>query len=252
MPEWNLQILRRLASLNLAPAREVEIADELAQHLEDRYQELLSRGETPEFAERAALEELCGEDLLARGLRHIERSLYPGPITPGKATDNFFLGVLQDFHYAFRMLGKSPGFAAVAILTLALGIGANTAIFTIVDAVLVRPLPFKDPSRLMMLREGLPEIGFPRITASAPDILFYEREQKSFDSIGTFQNETLDISGGTAEPERVIAARVSASTFPMLGVSPLIGRTYTEAETAPVSFIMLACRRSVGPICDRD
>ena len=138
--------------------------------------------------------------------------------------------LLQDIRYAIRTLAKSPGFAAIAILTLALGIGANTAIFSIVDAVLLRPLPFKNPSRLVMLWESLPEIGFPKIEGSAPDIVLYEREQKSFESVGTFLNKDVDISGGLGEPERITAARVSASVFPMLGVSPLIGRTYSQAE----------------------
>ncbi len=136
----------------------------------------------------------------------------------------------QDVRYAFRMLRKSPGFTAVAILTLALGIGANTAIFSIVDAVLLRPLPFKNPSRLVMLWEGLPEIGYPKIEGSAPDIVLYEREQKSFVSIGAFQNKDFDLSGGSGEPERLTAARASASLFPTLGISPLIGRTYTRDE----------------------
>jgi putative ABC transport system permease protein len=136
----------------------------------------------------------------------------------------------QDLKYAVRMLAKSPGFAVIAILTLALGIGANTAIFSIVDAVLLRPLPFKNPSRLVMLWEGIPEIGFPKVTASAPDLMLYEREQKSVSAIGAFQNEDRDISGGVGEPERITAARVSASIFPMLSVQPLMGRTYTRAE----------------------
>ena len=138
--------------------------------------------------------------------------------------------LLQDLKYAVRTLIKSPGFAAVAVLTLALGIGANTAIFSIVDAVLLRPLPFKNPSRLVMLWEGLPEIGYPKIEGSAPDIVLYEREQKSFESVGTFIDKDLDISGGSGEPERITAARASAYLFPMLGVSPLLGRTYTREE----------------------
>jgi putative ABC transport system permease protein len=138
--------------------------------------------------------------------------------------------LLQDMKFALRMLLKTPGFAAIATLTLALGIGANAAIFSIVDAVLLRPLPFKNPSRLVMLWEGLPEIGYPKIEGSAPDLVLYEREQKSFDSVGAFENRDFDISGGSGEPERITAARVSASLFPMLGISPLLGRTFTRGE----------------------
>jgi putative ABC transport system permease protein len=138
--------------------------------------------------------------------------------------------LLQDIRYALRVLYKAPGFTAVAVLTLALGIGANAAIFSVVDAVLLRPLPFKNPSRLVMLWEGLPEIGYPKIGASAPDLVLYEREQKSFESLGAFQNKDVDISGGAGEPERITVARVSASLFPTLGVSPLMGRTFTREE----------------------
>ena len=138
--------------------------------------------------------------------------------------------LLRDIRYALRLLRKSPGFTAVAVLTLALGIGANTAIFTLLDAVLLRPLPFQNPSQLVMLWEALPEIGYPKIEASAPDLMLYEREQKSFESLGSFQNKDLDISGGAGEPERTAAARVSAPLFPTLGISPLLGRTFTRAE----------------------
>jgi predicted permease len=232
MPEWKPEILRCLAPLKLSPAREGEIAEEIAQHLEDRYNELLVTGESEDAAFRSAIDELKGQDLLARSLRSIESDLHREPVALGKGSSNLFAGILQDIHYAFRMMRKSPGFTAVAVLTLALGIGANTAIFTIVDAVLLRPLPFKDPSKLVMLNESLKSLGYPEVPASPPDIAVIERTQRSFTSLGAFQNKDFDFSGG-GEPERVTAASVSASIFPMLGVQPLLGRTYTEQEDKP-------------------
>ncbi len=213
MLEWKPEVLRRLAPLKLSPTREAEIADELAQHLEDRYQELLVTGQSEDAAFRTAIDELKGEDFLACGLRPVERDLYRDPVALGKGSSNFFAGVLQDLHYALRMLRKSPGFTAVAVLTLALGIGANTAIFSIVDAVLLRSLPFTDPSKLVMLNESFKSLGFPEVAASPPDIAVIERTQKSFTSLGAFQNKNFDFSGG-GEPERVTAASVSASIFP--------------------------------------
>ena len=238
MPEWKPEILRRLAPLKLSPAREAEITEEIAQHLEDRYQELLAAGTSAGSAFRAALGELKGEDLLARSLRSIETDWYREPVALGKGGGNFFAGLLQDVRYALRMLRKSPGFTVIAVLTLALGIGANAAIFTIVDSVLLRPLPFKDPSKLVMLNESLKSLGYPEVPASPPDIAVIERTQKSFTSLGAFQNKDFDISGG-GEPERVTAASVSASIFPMLGVQPLLGRTYTEREDKPGTHVVV-------------
>jgi predicted permease len=232
MPEWKPEIVRRLAPLKLSPTREAEIADELVQHLEDRCQELLTTGLSEDAAFHTAIDELKGEDFLARNLRRVEKDLYREPVALGKGSSNVFAGVLLDLQYALRMLRKSPGFTAVAALTLALGIGANTAIFTIVDAVLLRPLPFKDPSKLVMLNESLKSLGYPEVPASPPDIAVIERTQKSFTLLGAFQNKDFDISDGS-EPERVTAASVSASIFPMLGVQPLLGRTYTEQEDKP-------------------
>jgi len=212
-----MSILRRITNLFHRSKLDREIEAELRSHIEMRAADNVAAGMSPEEARRDAV------------LRFGNRGAMKERATEADA-QMFLDSAWQDLLYCLRILRKSPGFTAVAVLTLALGIGANTAIFSIVDAVLLRSLPFKNPSRLVMLWEGIPEIGFPKITASAPDIMFYERAQKSFDSIGTFQNEALDISGGTGEPERIVAARVSASLFPMLGVSPLIGRTYTEAE----------------------
>src|SRR5438874_29685 len=125
--------------------------------------------------------------------------------------------MLNDLHYAVRMFRKNPGFTAVAALTLAIGIGANTAIFSVVNAVLLRPLPFRDPSRLVALGESIPKMGFPKMGFSPPDLDVFARNQKSFEELGAFRNDFREISG-QGESERLTVSRVSASLFPMLAV----------------------------------
>lgn len=145
---------------------------------------------------------------------------------------NYIESLLQDVRYGLRQLRRNPGFTAVAVLTLAVGIGSTTAIFNIVNAALLRPLPFKGASRLMMLGEGIPQMGFPKMGFSAPDLRVLERTQRSFERIGAFENEEMNISGH-GEPERVAVTRVSASIFPMLGATPILGRTFAPDEDAP-------------------
>ncbi len=148
------------------------------------------------------------------------------------------MNLSQDLGYGLRQLGSKPGFTAVALATLALGIGATTAIFSLVHATLLRPLPFEDPSRLLALHEGVPGLGYPKMGFSPPDLAIFAREQKSFSAIGWFKNEPVNVSGH-GQPERVIAARVSSSLFPLLRARPALGRTFTEEEDAPGHNVVL-------------
>ncbi len=137
-------------------------------------------------------------------------------------------GFKQDLAYAIRVLFKSWTVTLIAVATLALGIGANTAIFSVVNSVLLRPLPFQNSDRIVYILEKLP--GFSSaIPMNAPDFNAFRERQQSFEQMGIYGNKHFDISGmGT--PERVTGARASASVFPLLGVSPMLGRTYTNQE----------------------
>ena len=238
MLEWKPEILRRLAPLKLSPAREGEIAEEIAQHLEDRYHELLVTGQSEDAAFRTAIDELKGEDLLARSLLAVENDLYREPVALGKGSSNLFAGILQDIHYAFRMMRKSPGFSAVAVLTLALGIGANTAIFSIVNGVLLNPLPFPHPQELTVLYEHT--TNFEKSSISYPNFLDWQRTNSTFASMAAYRHEDFNITG-SGEPERVRGGMVSAEFFPILGVKPLLGRLFVRDEdglgAAPVALL---------------
>src|SRR5690348_3101780 len=196
-----------------------ELNAEIEAHLRMSAEDRAARGENLLSAQRSARREMGNETMIHEttrdqwGFRWLE-------------------ALLQDLRYAFRMLRKSPGFTAVAVLTLALGIGANTAIFSIVDAVLLRALPFKEPSRLVMLHEGIPKMGYPKMDFAVPDLNVFLRAQNSFSAVGVYEGEHLDVTG-RGEPERISAARVSASLFPVLGVEPVLGRNFTSDEDAP-------------------
>lgn len=136
--------------------------------------------------------------------------------------------LLQDIRYAFRMLMKSPGFTAIALLTLAIGIGANTAIFSVVNTVLLRPLPYKDPDRLVMLWQISSVFGS-HVGASAPEYLDYREGNHVFSRMGAYASLSFNLTGDR-EPQRIKAARVTASLFDVLGVSPMFGRTITQKE----------------------
>jgi len=136
----------------------------------------------------------------------------------------------QNFRFALRRLRKNPGFTVVAVLTLALGIGANSAMFSIVNAVLLRPLPYRDPQRLMLLAERWPQ--FPRLSLSYLNYKDWRDQSHSFEAIGAVRNNVMTMTGGT-EAERLPTQNVTANLFDLLGIKPELGRTFSDAEDKP-------------------
>jgi predicted permease len=146
--------------------------------------------------------------------------------------------LLRDLQFALRQLRKAPSFALTAVLTLAIGIGGVTAVFSVVEAVLLRPLPFREPARLMSLHESADQDSH-ELRMSAPDVLFFQREGKAFSSIGGFIGSAYELTGAGA-PFKALAERVSSSLFPLLGIEPILGRTFTQREdddASPVTVI---------------
>ena len=138
-------------------------------------------------------------------------------------------GLWQDLRYGLRRLLKAPSFSLIAVLTLALGIGANTAIFSVVNAVLLRPLPYPEPERLALVQQNLPKIGWYYGGVSSAELLDYIAENKTFAQLAGYSVLSLNLTGDR-EPLRLQAARVSANLFPLLGVPPLLGRGFATEE----------------------
>jgi len=140
--------------------------------------------------------------------------------------------LLQDLRYAVRTLVERPGFAMVAALTIALGVGGTTAMFSVVDAALLRPLPFADPGRLVMVWASLP--GAPQNAASWPEFVDWREQSRSFADMAVWRGQSINLTG-TGEPERLIGAFVSDRFFPLLGARIHLGRGFTPEETDPAS-----------------
>jgi putative ABC transport system permease protein len=232
VPDWKPEITRRLIGLQLASAREAAIVEELAQYLEDCYAELLASGASRAEAYEQALAELGGSEFLTRELRRVERQAPQDPIVLGtNRRANMLTDLWQDLRFGARMLLKQPGFTLIAVVTLALGIGANTAIFTVVNAALLRALPYQAPERLVHLFETTPQKDYAQREFSYPDYQDYQRSQ-SFDGLAAYTGGG-GILTGRGDPQRVFAPAASANFFAVLGVEPLLGRAFRARDDQP-------------------
>jgi len=234
LPDWREEIARRLSSLKLDSTREIEIIEELSQHLEDRYLELVSGGATDDDARRDVLMELNYENLLAQGLLGVVREAPQEPAVPGDSGHNFIASRWQDLRYALRQFQRNPGFALVAIITLGLGIGASTAIFSVIDNVLIEPFPYKDAGHIIYPRvHGLtqgPDEG--RQGFSSDELLAFVRENRSLDGvIGTTDDPVLYKHG--AGVEWLYGADMTPGSFEFFGMPALYGRVLQPADYKP-------------------
>ncbi|MDD5544083.1 MAG: ABC transporter permease [Acidobacteriia bacterium] len=142
--------------------------------------------------------------------------------------------LLQDLRYGLRLLGKSPGFTAIAVLTLALGIGANTAIFTVVNSVLLRPLAFRHPEQLYLIRNIVPQFSriYPSFGANVPDFRIWQKECRSFDEIAIVNSTSMTLTG-QGPAEEIEIGKASSNLFALLGVHPVLGRSFVSEEDNP-------------------
>jgi putative ABC transport system permease protein len=226
--DWKPHIRPRLASLRLSPSRENEIIEELAQHLEDRWRELVAGGASENEATPLALAGFRDGDLLARHLAPLRQARAPEPITPGTSAGRLFADLWQDLCYAGRTLRKQPTFALAAILTLALGIGSNAAIFTIVNAILLRPLPVPHSEQLQALYTRFPDAHY--FDVSGPELDDIRSRVDAYSGVAGYGIFDRTLSRDKGEAEGVSTMQVTSGFFDVLGVGPVRGRTFTEEE----------------------
>ncbi len=228
MPEWKEQIRQRLTSLKLEPTREAAIVEELAQHLDDYYAELLASGATEAEAGRQTLAELKGSEMLQRELRRVEQQFAPEPVVLGtNRRTNMIADLWQDLRYGARMLIKTPGFTAVAVLSLALGIGANTAIFSLADKVLFKKLPVEESDRLVTV-SATSSRGLGTVF-SYPDFADYRANNQVFDGLVCYAQRALTLTEG-GQAERLQGMIVSGNYFAALRVPLALGRGFLPEE----------------------
>ena len=216
---WMTNLAFRLRAA-LAPRKmERDLDDEVAFHLEMETRKLTERGMTEEEAWRRARRNF------GSALRNKE-----------SAREAWGIGLIDDFkadaRYAFRGLRRNPTFAVVAIVTLALGIGGTTAIFGVLNGLVLKPLPFREPERLVAVHHTMPAIGVEETPLSPALYLTFREHSHTLEDIGVWQRRPVAVTGH-AQPERVQAALVTEGLLPLLGVAPILGRSFDEADVAP-------------------
>ncbi|HEY8225677.1 MAG TPA: ABC transporter permease [Pyrinomonadaceae bacterium] len=197
--------------------KDEELDAEIRSHLDEAIHDRIERGESPDEARVNALREFGNVDLV----KEVTREMW------GWAT---LKQVVQDLRFGLRMLWKNPGFSLVAIFTLALGIGTNTAIFSVVNGVLLRPLPYPGAERLVNFEGINPDRGISESALSMPDYLDWQSQTDAFESIAAFVEGGMALTGDGAEPERIPRGMVTPSFFQTMGVTPFMGRALLKED----------------------
>jgi len=194
-----------------------ELSESMREHLEEKIADLIDTGMTPEQAERSARIEFGNPALIAERSREVWQ--WPTAET-----------LWADTKFAARQMRKSPGFTITCLLTLAIGIGANTAVFSTINTILLHPLPYRDSGRLVLVSESLPLLnGDNLVGVSAKEFLDYQQQNTVFSDVAAFETDEFNLTG-IGQAQRVNAARISATTLPLLGVDPELGRNFTAEE----------------------
>jgi putative ABC transport system permease protein len=198
---------------------ERELDEELRYHLDRQVEEYVAKGMTADDARAAALRAMGGVELRKEECRDMRRV---------RLVDE----ARRDFRFGLRMLRRNPGFTAVAVLTLAIGIGANTAVFSVVDGVILRPLPFPEPDRIVRLWETNLSRGWNDFSASVPNFVDWRERSRSFEHLAALRSTSFNFTAG-GDPERVPAAAITSDFLPTVGVAPALGRDFLPDEHRP-------------------
>jgi predicted permease len=221
--------LRRL--FRLAAGRSTvtdDVADELELHLALRAEELVQEGLTPDRARREAVRRFGDLATIRRSVIAIDREQ-----ERAVRRSEWFDSVLKDFRQAFRGLRRSPGFAIGTALTLGLGIALNTAIFSVFEGVVLRPLPFAEQDRLVRIWSSQVERGLLRFSISPSDFRDWRSQNTSFEMLAPYERQQDVTLSGSGDPEQISSARISADVFTLLGTAPAAGRVFGVAEDRP-------------------
>jgi putative ABC transport system permease protein len=238
MPNWNHIVREHLAVLRLPPEREIEIVEEQALHLEAAYEDAIAEGLSEVEAEARAVQ---GYDwrLLECELSRAEQPAASQAMQPALELIERKGGIrmesfIQDLRFGARMLMKQPGFTSIAALTLALGIGANTAIFSVLYGVLLKPLPYSDPNSLVRVWQAAPLAGLSQVGFSEAQLVRLRAGNQSFQQLGGYMLLSASLTEQN-ETKQVGMTLVTAGLFELLGFQPALGRTFRREDEAPGS-----------------
>ncbi|HKR94805.1 MAG TPA: ABC transporter permease, partial [Candidatus Angelobacter sp.] len=234
MPDFKDDVRLRVARLNLEPTREAAIVEEMAQHLEQRYEELIAQGATASDAREAVLKDL-NQNKWERELLRVEKQAPFEPALPaGPGLRGTLARLGKDFRYGLRALRLNPGFSTIAILSLALGIGANTSIFQLLDAVTLRSLPVRKPDELMLIDAPNAKGRTGRTHGSTPIFSYpiYEQirdHQEGFSGLAVWHSTAFNMAeGGVVRNAKGMF--VNGDFFNTLGLQPQLGHLFSPAD----------------------
>ena len=234
MRSWAPHVRSRLSSLRLSPAREHEIVEELSQHLEDRWRELVAGGTPEADATRLALAEFRDGNLLAQYMAPLQQARVPAAVTPGASAGPGLHGVSHDVRYAIRTLWRQPAFSLTAILTLALGIGATSAMFSVVNGVVVKPLPYPESENVVTL--GVSAVFGAERSSNFPlsprMFTSFAEHGRSFQDFGLFSTIEATVTG-LGSPEHTNVVQVTRGVLTALRVQPVLGRWFSPDDDRP-------------------